>query len=242
MHKVVTLQGGHKGEEKRSMKHGPISITEYKKNAFISEKPASEILNEETNSDFLPNVMAPPPQGAGPSHVRTPKAARWMTYFALLVLGTLLVHHASAVSSITNSPSSVNLAWDASPGTNVTGYAVYYGSASRDYTSRVDVGNSLSFTVTGLAPNQTYYFTANAYDATGDESDFSNEIVVSTVDTNSGPPAPTNNIVIVGVPVLSSTNMNGPWQLEAMYTLTYTNPPGTKFFTQGQLTISNFSQ
>jgi hypothetical protein len=66
-----------------------------------------------------------------------------------------------------------NLSWDASQ-TGVTGYKVYYGTSSKSYTSKVDVGMVSSYTVSNL-PSGTYYFAVTAYDSTGNESTYSNE-------------------------------------------------------------------
>ncbi|MEZ5591507.1 MAG: fibronectin type III domain-containing protein [Gammaproteobacteria bacterium] len=72
----------------------------------------------------------------------------------------------------------VSLRWDASPSAVVSGYKVYYGLASRNYTVSVDVGNTLQYTATGLQPGLTYYFTVTAYiNSTGQESGFSNEAI-----------------------------------------------------------------
>jgi hypothetical protein len=70
---------------------------------------------------------------------------------------------------------SVDLEWDASPDSTVTGYKLYHGSASRQYTNTVNVGTNLSGTVTGLVPGVSYFFAVTAHTATGLESDFSNE-------------------------------------------------------------------
>src|SRR5947208_13308994 len=67
----------------------------------------------------------------------------------------------------------VNLAWDASTG--AAGYKVHFGTASRVYGTPVDVGASTTYTVTGLAAG-TYYFAVTAYDSSGVQSDFSNEV------------------------------------------------------------------
>jgi hypothetical protein len=66
-----------------------------------------------------------------------------------------------------------NLSWDASQA-GVTGYKVYYGTSSKSYTSKVDVGMVSSYTVSNL-PSGTYYFAVTAYDSTGNESTYSNE-------------------------------------------------------------------
>jgi hypothetical protein len=71
---------------------------------------------------------------------------------------------------------SVTLAWDPDSGSTVAGYNVYYGSASRTYTNWVTVGNTPEGTVPGLNMGTTYYFTVTAVDASGLESDYSNEV------------------------------------------------------------------
>ena len=74
---------------------------------------------------------------------------------------------------------SVSLAWDPSPDSTVTGYRIWYGPASATYTNSVTLGNVTNATVTGLICGHRYFMAATAFDATGLESDFSNEISVS---------------------------------------------------------------
>ena len=71
-------------------------------------------------------------------------------------------------------PSSVTLAWDASPDASVAGYRVYYGVATGDYTNSAAVGNVSNAVFTNLGVSR-YYFAATAYDSYGVESPFSNE-------------------------------------------------------------------
>jgi hypothetical protein len=72
---------------------------------------------------------------------------------------------------------SVNLAWNGSPSAEVTGYRIYYGSATGSYTNSVAVGNVMAITVPGLTIGVPYYFVVVAFDASGMESLFSNEII-----------------------------------------------------------------
>ena len=59
----------------------------------------------------------------------------------------------------------------------VAGYRVKVGTSSGVYsTANVDVGNVTAFTVTSLAPGNVYYFAVTAYDSSGAESGFSNEV------------------------------------------------------------------
>jgi hypothetical protein len=91
----------------------------------------------------------------------------------LLLLATLLGIVASNTHS---SPAAeVTLAWNASPDAEVTGYRVYIGGASGNYTNSAAVGNVTNATIANLIPGGSYFFAATAYNALGDESDFSNE-------------------------------------------------------------------
>ncbi len=71
----------------------------------------------------------------------------------------------------------MTLGWDASPASNVAGYALYYGTASRNYTVRMDVGTNAVSTITGLKEGLTYYFALTAYNAQKSESAPSGEIM-----------------------------------------------------------------
>jgi len=71
----------------------------------------------------------------------------------------------------------VVLAWDANTEPDVSGYKLYYGTASRTYGAPITVGNVLTYTVPGLTDGLTYYFAVTAYDTFGNESGYSNEVV-----------------------------------------------------------------
>jgi hypothetical protein len=70
---------------------------------------------------------------------------------------------------------SVTLAWNPSADTNVTGYFVYGGVASQNYTNKVDAGNGTNATISGLVEGTTYFFAVTAYNILGLESIPSNE-------------------------------------------------------------------
>lgn len=71
----------------------------------------------------------------------------------------------------------VTLAWDANTERNLGGYRLYYGLASRSYSSTIDVGNQTRYTVSDLDDNRTYYFAVTAYNNRNTfESGFSNEV------------------------------------------------------------------
>jgi len=75
----------------------------------------------------------------------------------------------------------VTLTWAANdPIENVTGYRIYYGSASRLYSGSKDVGNVTSYELEYIIPTleegKTYYLAATAYSDSA-ESDYSAEVV-----------------------------------------------------------------
>lgn len=71
------------------------------------------------------------------------------------------------------------LQWGVSSDSRVTGYRVYYGTSSRSYQpkgSGANAASSTSYVVGNLTVGATYYFAVTAYDASGNESDFSAEV------------------------------------------------------------------
>ena len=93
----------------------------------------------------------------------------------------------------------VDVSW--SNVTNATGYKVYYGTKTKNYTITNDVGNVTSATVTGLVNMITYYFVITAYNELY-ESAYSKEVVRSIPAL----PPPTDSIMILsqGQPPLFS--------------------------------------
>jgi len=77
----------------------------------------------------------------------------------------------------------VTLAWDPNTETDLAGYKIYYGTASRVYGAPIVIGNQTTYTVTGLPPG-VFYFAVTAYNTAGLESGYSNE--VSTTIPGSG--------------------------------------------------------
>lgn len=77
----------------------------------------------------------------------------------------------------------ISLSWqapstneDGTPLTDLGGYRLYYGTASGDYTSFINVGNYTTCSLGDLSADKVYYFAVKAYDTWGNESDFSNEV------------------------------------------------------------------
>jgi hypothetical protein len=70
------------------------------------------------------------------------------------------------------------------PVSNLAGYKLYYGSQSGQYQTTVPVGLTTTYAVTNLSAGKTYYFAVKAYNSTGTESAYSNEVHVTL------PPSP----------------------------------------------------
>jgi len=92
------------------------------------------------------------------------------------------------VTCTQNCTSDVKLSWsapttkaDGTALTNLSGFMVYYGTSSKNYSNAIDVAGatSLTRTIAGLTAG-TYYFAVTAYDANGTESGFSTEISKTT--------------------------------------------------------------
>lgn len=71
---------------------------------------------------------------------------------------------------------SATLEWDASLSANATGYKIYSGRTGGFLDFEIDVGLVTIYTLADLEPGGTYYYAVTAYDASGAESLFSNEV------------------------------------------------------------------
>ena len=98
-----------------------------------------------------------------------------------------LSNNSSSAGGGTGSPSggtatgTATLSWDVpttnadgTPLTDLAGFKVYYGNASGNYTTIIDVGNITTYLVSNLSPGP-HYFTVTAYNISGYESDYSME-------------------------------------------------------------------
>ncbi|MDH4028308.1 MAG: fibronectin type III domain-containing protein [Nitrospirota bacterium] len=114
------------------------------------------------------------------------KASNIKAYFGSILLLIFLF------SSNNIFAADISLSWDppvtnedGTPLNDLEGYNIYYGTASGSYPQKITVGNVTTYQVTGLASGSTYCFAITAYDTSGNESLYSNEIctTIQTPDT-----------------------------------------------------------
>ena len=70
----------------------------------------------------------------------------------------------------------LEFAWNPNSEPDVAGYRVYYGTASREYSNSIDVGNITAYRLSGLRDDVRYYIAVTAYDRAGNESGFCEEV------------------------------------------------------------------
>ena len=113
------------------------------------------------------------------------------------------------------------LSWDSNDWTidpDLAGYKIYYGAVSGNYTSTIDIGlinpdGVPTYTVNNLAEGNTYYFVVTAYDTSGNESGFSNEVSKAITITDTTPPGDVQDFTAVGSDqqiTISWTNPSDP--------------------------------
>lgn len=93
---------------------------------------------------------------------------RFSTPKAGFVCLGVVVFLMSVCASLQASLTSVTLGWNSA--TNIAGYALYYGTNSGNYTTRIDVGTNTTAVASNLTADATYYFAVTAYNAAKVES------------------------------------------------------------------------
>lgn len=114
------------------------------------------------------------------------RAFHWRTW---LLLASFLYFYPGIAAA-----GSLNLSWSPNTETDLAGYKVYYGTATKTYGLPIDVGKVTTYTVTGLTDQTTYYFAVTAYDLAGNESGFSTEAFGTVPDKT--PPAPPAGLTV----------------------------------------------
>lgn len=95
--------------------------------------------------------------------------------FALCCVATLGLSLAQMVHGQT----SVVLGWTPPADNSVAGFYVYYGTASGQYTTKIDAGSAFTYKVPNLTPGLNYFFIVSSYDINGVESTPSAEAELS---------------------------------------------------------------
>lgn len=110
----------------------------------------------------------------------------------------------------------VTLQWDANTESDLAGYRIHQGNEDGSYSVHIDVHNVTTYTMTGLTEGQTYYFAATAYDASGNESGYSNQVSYTV-------PQQGRLLLTPFGGLTSSGNQGGPFSPSSI-TYTLTNP------------------
>jgi len=96
----------------------------------------------------------------------------WLTLLAIAACPVV------AVAAVTPS-STVSLEWDANPEPDVVGYKVYFGTEPQKYDAVIDVPGATRTELPEITLGSTYYLAVSAYNAAGEESPRSAELVVT---------------------------------------------------------------
>ena len=99
---------------------------------------------------------------------------------------------------------SVDLGWAENPEQDVMGYKVYFGTASGVYGESDDVSQTTA-SISDLTVGVRYYFAVTAYDLSGLESDYSQEVSTIVPPPPSPTPTPTPTATPTPTPTATPT-------------------------------------
>jgi hypothetical protein len=165
----------------------------------------------------------------------------WVSAF-VFVCALLSIEHTAVAQTATLSWTAPGASTDGSTQTDLSGYNVYYGTSSGTYGVPINVGNVTSYTLNGLGTG-TYYFAVTAYNTSGIESGFSNEVSKSFT---AGPiisGVTAQNITATGVTIRWSTDQASSSQVEYGTTSAYsaTTIINTALVTSHSVTLTNLT-
>lgn len=103
----------------------------------------------------------------------------WLSVVTLMLDQVLAQAQIRQVADGTGQTNTFTIGWRPSPSSSVVGYALYWGFSNESCTNRIAMHNVTNVTLEGIEPNLTYCFAVAAYDATGEESPWSNLIQYS---------------------------------------------------------------
>jgi hypothetical protein len=151
----------------------------------------------------------------------------WIAVLVLLTVLTITIPAGDAsAASATLNWSAPTTHTDGTALTDLAGYKLYFGTASATYSAPIDVGNVLTYTVTGLTGG-TYYFAVTAYDSSGNESSFSNEVVRTVANEV------TNYTITASAGTGGSISPSGSTTVSSGSSQSYTITPATGYTISG---------
>jgi hypothetical protein len=136
-----------------------------------------------------------------------------MYYVLILVVVLVFVGVTGFAYSAT-----VQVSWAANTESDIAGYKLYCGTTSGSYPYVYDVGLVTSKTLSGLSNGANYYFAVTAYDTSGNESVFSQEIhilIPADASPGSGDTGSSTDTDFDGIP----DSVEASWGLDPAYAL-----------------------
>jgi hypothetical protein len=107
-----------------------------------------------------------------------PKNVRYKHLYAGFTLYLIVILHSPVLFA-----GGITLYWyppvtnvDGTPLKDLSGFNIYYGNTSGNYIKEINVGNKTTYPLSNLTAGNTYYVVVTAYDISGNESGYSNEI------------------------------------------------------------------
>ncbi len=119
----------------------------------------------------------------------------------------------------------IQLSWDPAGDPSVRGYALYYGAVGQSPGTRLDVGTSLSGTISGLTVGATYWIYAVSYDTGGIESPPSNQLLFTAPAAPTGPKERELELVRQTDGSMSLNYQGQPGQVYGIQFTSQLNPP-----------------
>jgi hypothetical protein len=89
------------------------------------------------------------------------------------------------VAESTSAELQVTLAWNANSESDLAGYKLYVGFSSGNYGTSIDVGDATQYTLGDLTEGETYFLALTAYNTSGLESDYSDEVTYTVTSASS---------------------------------------------------------
>jgi len=103
----------------------------------------------------------------------------------------------------------IDLEWDAPEDSERSGFNIYYGKVSGQYSRRRNIGEYDNYRLDGLTDDETYYLAVTAYDLYNQESEYSNEVGIIVNEPLSST-HPFTSLVSTALAAIPTQPQNGP--------------------------------